>query len=303
MFRVTVLGSSAAMPTKNRGVTSLAVERDGELLLFDCGEGTQRQMTMAKLSRHDPSVIFISHLHGDHVLGLFGFLMSMSMHDRRTPLKIVGPARLKRLVRGVLEVLGTRLTFDLNFVQAKKGIVHRGEGYRVRATYAQHPGECYSFRLDEDPRPGRFFPERAIALGVTPGPMFKRLQLGRTVKTSKGNVTPSMVMGRPRRGRSFGYSGDTRPARRLVTFFRGVDLLAFDTTFSDEYSKEAKLFGHSTASESALLASKAGVNTLLMIHISPRVSDTSILLKEGRRHHPNVLVAEDFMQMDLPLPK
>lgn len=303
MFRVTVLGSSAALPTRSRGVSSIALEREGELLLFDCGEGTQRQMTTARLSRFEPDVIFISHIHGDHTLGLFGLLMSMSMHDRRSPIKIVGPDRLKKLIVEVFRILGTKLTFPVEFVHAKDGLVHRGTGYRVRAIRTEHPGECYGYRLDEGRRPGKFFPDRAVALGISPGPMFRKLQNGRAVEVRGNKVTPEMVMGPPRRGRSFGYSGDTRPARRLVTFFKGVDILAFDTTFSDEYTTEARLFGHSTASESAMLAERAGVKKLLMTHISQRVSDATVLLEQAKKIHPDSVVAEDLMQFDVPLPR
>jgi ribonuclease Z len=284
-------------------VSSIALEREGELLLFDCGEGTQRQMTVARLSRFEPDVIFISHIHGDHTLGLFGLLMSMSMHDRRSPVRIVGPDRLKKLIVEVFRILGTKLTFTVEFVHAKDGLVHRGAGYRVRAIRTEHPGECYGYRLDEDRRPGKFFPDRAVALGISPGPIFRKLQNGRAVEVGGSRITPEMVMGPPRRGRSFGYSGDTRPARRLVTFFKGVDLLAFDTTFSDEYATEARQFGHSTASESAMLAERAGVKTLLMTHISQRVADATILLEQAKKIHPDSVVAEDLMQFDVPLPR
>jgi ribonuclease Z len=289
------------MPTRSRGLSSIALEREGELLLFDCGEGTQRQMIISPLSHFQPDVILISHAHADHLLGLPGLLMSMGMQDRRRPVKLIGPGKVVEAVGYILKRLGTRLSFQLDCEVARPGLVHRGLGYRIRAARAEHPGEAYSFRLDEDMRPGRFYPERASRLEIPRGPLWHRLQKGRSLLYHGRKVTPEMVLGPPRPGRSFGYSGDTRPASRLVTFFRGVDLLAFDSTYSDAYLEEARAYGHSTASEAATLASKAGVRLLLLTHISPRVTSEEALLLEANREHQNVIVAKDFLQLSVPL--
>jgi ribonuclease Z len=301
MFRVTVLGSSAAMPSKERALPSVAVEREGELFIFDCGEGTQRQLVNAKLAKYQPDVILISHIHGDHVLGIFGLLLSMSLHDRREPVTIIGPKEVKELVEYVLSKLNSKVVYDIEFREVKQGIVMKKDEYVIRAVKASHQGDSYSYRLDEKDRPGKFYPEKAKALGIPMGPLWQKLQHGKSIVINGRRVLPEEVVGPKRRGRSFGYSGDTRATKRLRRFFERVDILLFDSTYSDEYSQEARRFGHSTASEAAKLASEAKAGLLVLTHISQRVSDVKKLLKEAKKYHANCVVANDFDQFDIPL--
>lgn len=289
------------MPSRERGLPSVAVEREGELLLFDCGEGTQRQLVSSRLSRFQPDVIFITHSHADHLLGLFGLLMSMSLHDRRENVKLVAPADVEELLSLVMKKLGTQLSFGVEFFSARPGVVHRGKGYVVRASRAFHHGEAYSYRLDEDERPGRFYPEKAIALGIPKGPLWQKLQHGRSVIFKGKRIRPEQVTGPKRPGRSFGYSGDTRPRKELARFFGGVDVLFFDSTYTSEYSDVAKRYGHSTAEEAGMLAKRAKAGILVLYHISHRVSDEQKLLDEAKRYHERVIVAKDFLQVDVPL--
>src|SRR5579875_1523423 len=181
MFRVTVLGSSAAMPSRERALPSIAVEREGELFIFDCGEGTQRQLINAKLAKYQPDVILISHIHGDHVLGIFGLLLSMSLHDRRDPVTIIGPKEVKELVEFVLSKLNSKLFYDVEFREVKRGIVLKTDEYTIRAVKASHQGDSYSYRLDEKERPGKFYPEKAKALGIPMGPLWQKLQHGKSI--------------------------------------------------------------------------------------------------------------------------
>ncbi|MDG6929023.1 MAG: ribonuclease Z [Nitrososphaerota archaeon] len=287
------------MPTKRRGLPAVAVEREGELLLFDCGEGTQRQMMNSRLGRMQPSKIFVSHAHGDHVLGLFGLLMTLGMSDRKAPVKVFGPAEVGDMVEDVLG--GAGLPFELLFERVTGGRVVKEKGYIVRAQRSDHHGESYAYRLDEAKRPGRFNPDRAKELGVPEGPLWHRLQEGKAVRFHGREVRPGSVVGPWRMGRSFGYSGDTRPSGRLQRFFRGVDLLVFESTYTSEYQDEAEEYGHSTAAEAGRLAARAGVGRLVLTHFSPRVPDAGLAVKEASRYHADVSAGNDFESFDLPL--
>ncbi|MEM3684556.1 MAG: ribonuclease Z [Conexivisphaerales archaeon] len=298
-----MLGSSAATPTRERGLPAVALERNGELILFDCGEGTQRQMMLSRLSRLDPSKILITHQHGDHVLGLFGLLLSMAMHDRKSPLHIVAPNSVKDLLECVMKKTEAKIPYDIIFTKVSEGTVIKGRDYKIRAKKAEHHGEAYCYRLDENMRPGVFYPEKARALGIPEGPLWHRLQVGKKIKHNGKVVLPSEVTGPKRRGRSFGYSGDTRVTAKLVNFFKGVDLLVFDSTYTEQFKKEAMLYGHSTASQAAKLAMKAGVKKLILTHVSARVSDEEHLLNEAKEFHQNVYAAKDFDSFDIPFPE
>ncbi|MEM3684141.1 MAG: ribonuclease Z [Conexivisphaerales archaeon] len=301
MFRVTVLGSSAAMPSRSRGLPSIAVEREGELFLFDCGEGTQRQLISANISKYQPDAIIISHSHGDHVLGIFGLLLSMSLHGREKPVKLIAPSKVKEMVDFVLGRLNSSLGYDVEFTEVRQGVLLKSDEYVIRAARASHHDEAYSFRLDERERPGKFYPEKAMALGIPRGPLWQKLQHGRSVRLNGKKIRPEEVVGPPRKGRSFGYSGDTRPVKRLQNFFKGVDLLIFDSTYSEEYAAEARRFGHSTAAEAAKLAAAAGVGKLVLTHFSQRISQVSKMVEEARKYHEDVVAAEDLSQFEIPL--
>jgi len=289
------------MPSSLRGLPSIAVRRDGEILLFDCGEGTQRAMAKARLGFGRPMRIFITHLHGDHVLGLLGLIQTMSLLGRERPLHIYGP----RGLGGFLEAVSRFISppeFPLIIHRVHRGVIHRGGDYRVEAVEAEHEGECWSYAIIEDPRPGRFHPERARRLGVPEGPLWKRLQRGEDITLSDGRVVKSRdVVDPPRRGRRIVYSGDTRPNRRLIELARGADVLIHEATFHDELRDRAIRDGHSTAREAAEAAAQAGVKLLVLTHISARYPDPKPLLEEARSIFPKVLVAEDLMALRVPL--
>ena len=298
---MTVLGTAAAAPTRERGLPAVALEREGELLLFDCGEGTQRQMAIAKPAVSNPKFIFITHLHGDHLLGLFGLIQSLALQDRAEPLPVFGPRGLDRIIKFNIDSLRVFMPYRIVFHRVTPGVVLRGKEFTVRAQRTMHTDDSYAYRLDEASRPGKFYPEKALQLGVPRGPLWGRLQGGRSVKVGSRVVLPREVSGPRRKGRSFGYSGDTRPTRELVRFFQGVDLLVFDGTFSEEYAEKAKEYLHSTVTEAAELAAEAKVGRLLLTHLSARTNDTDMLRNQAMKHFKPVEIAEDFSTVELPL--
>lgn len=279
----------------------MVILRRGEVLLFDCGEGTQHRMAMAQVSFNRPMRIFITHLHGDHVLGLPGLLQTMSLLDREIPLKIYGPRGLASFIEAFSSILGAP-TFPVEVSElTEEGAAYSGSEYRVEAVRADHNIEGWSYGLIENPRPGRFHPDRARMLGIPEGPLWRRLQYGERVILGDGRVIePGEVVDPPRSGRKVIYSGDTRPSRRLIELALGADILIHEATFGEELADRADRDGHSTARQAAEVASAAGARSLFLIHISSRYPDASILLEEARGVFPNTAIAEDMMEVELP---
>jgi len=301
-LRVIFLGTSGSIPTPRRGAPAVAVVREGEILLLDCGEGTQQRMFAARLGFSRPMRVFITHLHGDHVLGLPGLLQTMSLLGRERPLRVYGPRGIREFLEAFTSILGEPL-FPLEVGEVvEPGRVCDGRGYKVLAVPADHNVEAWSYALVEDPRPGRFHPERALELGVPEGPLWKRLQRGERVRLPDGRVVrPEEVVDPPRPGRKIVYSGDTRPNEGLVELARGADLLIHESTFGDDLAEKALLDGHSTPSQAAEVARRAGVGELILTHISPRYSDPSELLGQARRVFGRTRIAEDLMEVEVPL--
>ena len=298
-----MLGTAAAAPTKERGLPAVAVRREGVVLLFDCGEGTQRQMVMAKPSISNPGHVFITHLHGDHLLGLLGLIQSMALQNREAPFHIYGPKGLDDIVKFNLKALKVYIPYRIYFHRVREGVVLKGDGFTVSARRTLHTADSYAYRLDESSRPGRFHPEKAEALGVEKGPLWGRLQRGRSVTVHGKTVKPSQVLGPRRRGASFGYSGDARPTDDLARFFRKVDILLFDGTYSEEFADKAKEYLHSTVVEAAALAARAKVGLLVLTHVSARVNDASLLLAQASKRFQRVEIGEDFKAYELASPE
>ena len=299
---VTFLGTSSAAPTKDRGLPSIALRREGEVILMDCGEGVQRQVIAQSIGLGKDMTILVTHLHGDHVTGLLGLLQTMSLAQRRKPLSIVGPAKLLRWLEVTSQLLNIGLTFPIKFSTAKPGLVLRTPGFKVRATKALHSVEAFSYLLEEHSRPGVFHPEKAKALNIPEGKKWSALQRGRFVTEGGRKVKPSEVTGPPRPGRKVGYSGDTRPSSKLARFFSGSDLLIFDSTFRGSDREKAIERKHSTSVEAATLAKRAGVRRLALTHFSARYTNTSTLLREARRIFPNTLAAHDGLTVEVDYP-
>lgn len=301
-MRVIFLGTSGSIPTPTRGAPAIAVVREGEIILLDCGEGAQQKMFAARLGFRRPTKIFITHLHGDHTLGLPGLLQTMSLLGRERPLQIYGPRGIREFLRAFTSILGEP-KFPLEVVEVVEGgRVCDGGSYNVFVISADHNQEAWSYALIEEPRPGRFHPEKALELGVPEGPLWKRLQQGEAVTLSGGRVVrPGEVVDPPRPGRRVVYSGDTRPNEELVELARGADLLIHESTFGDELAEKAFLDGHSTPSQAAEIAVKAGVRELILTHISPRYADSTELLDQARGVFKGTRVAEDLMEVEVPL--
>lgn len=299
---VTFLGTSAAAPTKTRGLPSIAVQREGELVLLDAGEGVQRQFISAGLGLNKATTVLITHLHGDHAAGLLGILWTMSLAQRTRPLTLVAPLALKEWLDVTARTLNLGLTFELNFIPARRGRLLRTPSFEVRAERARHSVDCYAYRLSEPPRPGIFHPEKARRLRVPEGRLWSRLQKGRSVRVGGRRIRPGEVTGPKRPGRSIGYSGDTRPTKQLARFFRGCDLLIFDSTYASADSAKAVEFKHSTAAEAGELAARAGARKLALTHFSARYRSVLKLLAEARSAFPETVAARDGMTLEVPYP-
>jgi ribonuclease Z len=287
------------MPTQGRSSSSMAVRRKGEIILFDCGEGAQRQMVAARIGFRRPMRIFISHLHGDHVLGLPGLIQTMTLLQRERPLHIYGPGGLASFIRAFSLVLGDPGFTIKIFEILGGGVVFEGQEYNVTAVEADHDGPSWSFVVDERPRPGRFHPERAVELGVPEGPLWKRLQQGEDVVMGDRTLVRSEeVVEPPMRGLKIAYSGDTRPTGNLVNAARGADILIHEATFDNSLEDKATENGHSTAAQAAEVAKAAGVGMLILTHISSRYPNEGILLEQAREIFPNTRVAEDLMEVE-----
>ena len=299
-MQILFLGTSGSWPTPKRNVSAVAVKRGPEVLLFDCGEGTQRQFMQSPMSYMQVSRIFITHFHGDHFLGIPGLVQSMTMNDRKAPLEMFGPRGMRELVRQLLSLGYFTPGFDVPVREMAGGdSVDCGE-YAVRALAAEHTVPALTFALEEKPRPGRFDRERALALGIPEGPLWGRLQEGRTVSVGGRTFTPDLVLGPPRRGRKIVYTGDTMPSDALVDFARGADVLIHDATAETSLQEKANRYGHSTARQAAVVAKGAGVRTLVLTHYSPRYEDLAPILADAVTEFPNSVLAEDFLQLEVP---
>lgn len=303
ILRLTFLGTSAAMPTLHRNVTGLAVKADSDLLLFDCGEGSQRQMIKYGTG-FSVQAVFFTHFHADHYLGVIGFLRTLGMGGREEPLTLYGPPPARRLLDAAIHLGVERLLFPVDVQELKGGEVLDRGGYTVRAVKVDHRVNALGYVLEEKSRPGRFDPEAAKALGVVPGPDFGRLQRGEPVQAKDGTlVQPGQVLGPSRSGRKFVLSGDTRPCPALVQAAQGADLLVHESTFSDDEQERAVDTRHSTAREAGRVAREAGVKKLLLTHLSSRHDvDPSPLLKQAREEFSGrVEVAHDGLVEEVPL--
>ncbi len=299
-LEVTFLGTSSATPTKTRGLPSIAITRDGQVILMDAGEGAQTKFVKFGLGLNREMLILVTHLHGDHVNGLLGLLQTMSMSHRIRTLTIVGPQELFEWLGNTMRVLHIGLSFQILMVPVRSGVVLKGKDFRVRASRANHSVPAWSYVFEELPRPGVFDPAKAIALGVPEGKKWSSLQRGRSVSVGGKKVMPQQVLGAPRPGRKIGYSGDTRPTKSLEKLFAGVDLLIFDSTFDAEDEDKAVERGHSTSVEAATLAKRAGVKVLVLTHFSARYRSTAPLLREAMAVFPNTVAAKDGLVIEVP---
>ena len=300
---VVFLGTSGSVPTLKRSLPSVVIECPKMMLMFDCGENTQRQMMQSKVSFHRKLKVFLTHLHGDHVLGLPGVLQTMALMDRKEPVQIYGPKGIKDFLVCTKETLNFGLTFPVEITEIlSQGMIVDEAEYMLVSAKSNHAIESYAYAFVEKPRPGKFYPKKAKELGVPVGELWSKLQAGQEVMSTSGKVIkPADVMGPPRQGRKIIYTGDTRPFEAFAEFAVGADLLIHESTFDDSLIEKAELDGHSTPSQAAGQAKTAGANQLVLIHISARYPDATLLLEQAKKIFANTLVAEDFMRLELPL--
>lgn len=298
-MKLVFLGTSAAQPTENRGMTCICLVLEKEILMFDAGEGAQVAFHKAKLGWNKKMKIFVTHMHGDHCVGILGLLQTMSLQSRTESIEIYGPKGIEDFLAANLKILNFGLTFPVKITTIKEGLVLDDITYTIHTCEAMHSIPAYSYVLQEKEKPGKFYPEKAKALGVPEGKLWHELQSGKEVKVGDKLIKPSDVMGEKRRGKKIGISGDTRPTKKLEEFFRGCDYLTFDSSYADELKEKATDYYHSTAKEAAQLARNAKVSNLILTHFSTRYDDTKPLVKEAETIHNSVIAAEDLLEIEI----
>ncbi|MCJ7445858.1 MAG: ribonuclease Z [Methanotrichaceae archaeon] len=302
MLTVTFLGTAGSLPTPERNPSAIIVNREVELVLFDCGEGTQRQMMRAKTGMMRLNNIFLSHLHADHILGIPGLMETLAFQGREQPLTIAGPIRTIELVEKFNSISCIARNFEIKTVDLEPGDVIQMKGFQIEALETHHSVPSLGFCFRENQRPGKFNREDAIALGIQPGPTFGKLQHGHSVEIDDRIVLPEQVMGAPRPGRKIVYSGDTRPCPTIELASRYADLLIHDGALAEDKADWARETKHSTAREAAQLAKLAKVRQLVLTHISSRYSeDTAPILENARSIFENTSIAYDLMKLDIKL--
>lgn len=296
-FDVLFLGTAGSAPSARRALPATLVRRGGDRLLFDCGEGTQRQL-LRSIGLVDLEEIFLTHFHADHFLGLPGMLKTFGLRGREAPLTIYGPPGLRALW-SALGPLVRGNPFDVRLEELEAGVPLRRDGYLVAPYRVEHRVMAYGYALVEEERPGRFDEARARELGVAPGPDFGRLQRGEAVAGSAGVVEPSQVLGEARPGRKLVLTGDTAPSAATEAVAHDADVLIHEATFTREEAPRARETAHSTAHEAAELATRAGVALLALTHVSPRYAGRE-LRDEAREAFPGTVVPRDFDRIEIP---
>jgi ribonuclease Z len=303
-IKIQFLGTSSAVPTRTRGLSCTLVRFDNELIFFDCGEGAQRATIDAGIGFNKETSVYITHMHGDHVVGLLGLLQTMAMNRRTRPLYVYGPKGIVEFVRVNQTLLNFGLTYPVYGKVIRRGVVFdsKKSKYRILAEKSEHSTPSYAFMIEEKEKPGRFNARKALDLGVPEGPLWGRLQHGKavTARGAKRQVKPAQVLGSPRKGVKIGISGDTRPTSVLAKFFSRCEVLVFDSTYGDDHELNAKENLHSTSREAAILARKARASQLILTHFSARYQDVKELVKQAREVFPNTDAAYDGYVYDLP---
>ena len=300
-MKIVFLGTSAAIPTEKRCLSSIVVKRGGELLIFDAGEGMQKNFLQAKLGINKKMKIFITHMHIDHCLGLIGFFQTMSLLGRTKKIDIYGEPRLREFIHENFRIINIGLAFEIVIhIIDKEGVIASEDDYQISCCKADHSTPAFSFCITEGSRPGVFNVEKASKLSIPKGDLYRRLQHGEDVFVDGKLIKSNEVVGPRRKGRKIGVSGDTRPSFELRDFFSSCDILIFESTYNHDYQTKAIETFHSTSTEAALLAKESNCSKLILTHFSSRYDDLNILLDEARTIHRNVDLAEDMKTFYVP---
>ncbi len=296
-MKIIFLGTSAARPTARRNLTCICIEMENNIFMFDVGEGAQLTYFKSGLKWNKEMKIFITHLHGDHCIGILGLLQTMSIQQRSRPIEIYGPDGIVDFIIENMKILNFNLSYPVFITIVSEGLIVDEKKYRIYSCKAKHSVTSFSYMLKEKDRPGKFIPEKAKSLGIPKGVMWKHLQIGKKVSIGNKIILPSYVIGKKIRGKTIGISGDTRPTKKLELFFNDCDYLSFDSTFLHGMKDKAIKTKHSTAKEAANLAKKANVANLILTHFSTRHTNETIFMDEAKKTHKSVIVAKDLLEI------
>ncbi len=299
LLKLVFLGTSAAMPTTKRALTCICLVKDNEILVFDAGEAAQISYLKAGLPWNKKMKIFVTHMHGDHCVGILGLLQTMNMQNRTEMVEIFGPEGIDEFIGINLKILNFGLSFPVIITPVQNEKIVDETDYTVLACNAEHGIPAFSYCYQEKERMGKFFPEKAEELGIPEGKAWNELQNGNSVEIDGKKILPTDVTGEKRMGKKIGISGDTRPTESLTKFFDNCDYLSFDSTFSDDLKDRAIETNHSTAKEAAELAKNANVGKLILTHFSARYKDENVLLDEAKKVHESTIAAKDLLEIEI----
>lgn len=297
-MEIIFLGTSSAVPTLERNHPSIALRAFAEVMLFDCGEGTQRQLIEAKISPMKITKIFISHFHGDHILGLGGLIQSLGFRGREKDLDIYGPKGLHKIINAISSFGYFQINYNLNIHEIQDGTVIETEDYVVECAKVEHNIPSYAYSIREKKKP-LFLREKAEELGIPPGPLYGKLHNGEEVEFEGRIIKPEQVLGEAKKGKKISYSGDTRPCEAMIRLARDSDILIHESTYEAEDHQRAVDNAHSTSVEAAEIAREANVNELVLTHISTRYTSDENIKSEAQKVFKNTKVARDYMKIDL----
>ena len=298
-MKLVFLGTSAAQPTEKRGLSCICLEKEGEILMFDAGEAAQIAYMKSGLGWNKKMKLFVTHLHGDHCVGILGLLQTMSMQNRTEPLEIFGPKGIDEFLGANIKVLNFGLPFSILINIVNEGKIFENKKYLIHATKANHSITAFSYLFEEKDKPGRFNVQKAKELGIPEGELWNQLQNGQEITNNQTIIKPEQVLGEKRPGKKIGISGDTMPTKKLEEFFLGCDYLVFDSTFIDEEKQRALDTCHSTAKQAAELGKNAKVKNLILTHFSARYKDEIQHKNEAEKIHNSVITARDLLEVEI----
>ena len=296
-MKLVFLGTSAAQPTEKRGLSCICLEKEGEILMFDAGESAQISYMKSGLGWNKKMKLFVTHLHGDHCVGILGLLQTMSMQNRTESLEIFGPKGIDEFLAANIKILNFGLSFSILITIVNEGTIYENNKFLIHATKANHSITAFSYLFEEKDKPGRFNVEKAKELGIPEGELWNKLQNGEDITNNEKIIKPEQVLGKKRPGKKIGISGDTMPTKELEEFFRECDYLVFDSTFLDEEKQKAQDTCHSTAKQAAELGKNANVKNLILTHFSARYKDEIGHKTEAEQIHNSVITAKDLLEV------
>ena len=298
-MKLVFLGTSAAQPTEKRGLSCICLEREGEILMFDAGESAQISYMKSGLGWNKKMKLFVTHLHGDHCIGILGLLQTMSMQRRTESLEIFGPKGIDEFLAANIKILNFGLSFSILITIVNEGTIYENNKFLIHAAKANHSITAFSYLFEEKDKPGRFNVEKAKELGIPEGELWNKLQNGEDITNNEKIIKPEQVLGKKRLGKKIGISGDTMPTKELEEFFRECDYLVFDSTFLDEEKQKAQDTCHSTAKQAAELGKNANVKNLILTHFSARYKDELGHKTEAEQIHNSVITAKDLLEVEI----